>query len=219
MLWAESKSKGLKFFYFFIFGGNSVAISRALLTIEHGDEVTVNVLKCKRGCHTRRYDKDVSRTGVRLESPHMVKFQTDSCLEWGSMIINYERPKTDSCLIEQNWSHPDSKVRLCLCLSHGLLYLPVDIKHASSRPSASNPCIGLVLCAIAPPVQAAQQREKLRCCTTTLCKYCMKKSRLVQQVKADCKRIQASGRATVYIALNFLEEFFFQKGNEKGEFS
>ena len=47
MLWAERKFKGLKFFYFFIFGGNSVAISRALLTIEHGDEVTVNVLNVK----------------------------------------------------------------------------------------------------------------------------------------------------------------------------
>ena len=32
----------------------------------------------------------MSRTGVRLDFPHMVKFQTDSCLEWGSMIICYE---------------------------------------------------------------------------------------------------------------------------------
>ena len=32
----------------------------------------------------------MSRTGVRLELPHMVKFQTDSCLECGSMMICYE---------------------------------------------------------------------------------------------------------------------------------
>ena len=32
----------------------------------------------------------MSRTGVRLEFPHMVKFQTDNCLEYRSMIICYE---------------------------------------------------------------------------------------------------------------------------------
>ena len=41
------------------------------------------------GYHTRRYDKDMSRTGVNLELPQIVKFQTDICLERGRMILYY----------------------------------------------------------------------------------------------------------------------------------
>ena len=46
--------------------------------------------KCKGNYHSRRYDKDISSTGVRLEFPHIVKFQTDSCRDCVSIIICYE---------------------------------------------------------------------------------------------------------------------------------
>ena len=49
------------------FRGKVVFLSPvSLFTIRHGDEVTVNVLNLK-GLSYQRYDKDVSRTGVRLE--------------------------------------------------------------------------------------------------------------------------------------------------------
>ena len=51
-----------------------------------GYKVTVNIVNVK-GYHTRRYDKDVFRTGVHLEFPHMVIFQTDSCPECGGIIV------------------------------------------------------------------------------------------------------------------------------------
>ena len=37
-----------------------------------------------------RYDRDMSETGVRLEFPHKVEFDTDSCLRYGSMILDYD---------------------------------------------------------------------------------------------------------------------------------
>ena len=89
----------------------------------------------------------MSRTGVRLEFPHVVKFQTDSCLKCGSMKIICE-----STLNGQLSNRAELWVILTasldfLCLSHGPMYLPVNIKHASSKPNGSNPCIGLMLCA------------------------------------------------------------------------
>ena len=62
----------------------------SLFSIGHGDKVTVDYGKSEGSYQTRRCDKDMSRTGVRLELPHVVKFQTDSCLQGGSMIICYE---------------------------------------------------------------------------------------------------------------------------------
>ena len=44
----------------------------------------------KSSYHTVGYDKDISRTGVRLEFPHPVKFQTDSCLECRGMRTSFE---------------------------------------------------------------------------------------------------------------------------------
>ena len=62
----------------------------SLLTISNGDKVTVKYRNVKGVIIPGGMIKDVSRTGVRLEFPHMVKFQTDSCLERGSMIICHD---------------------------------------------------------------------------------------------------------------------------------
>ena len=66
---------------------NRVYISCPFFSIGHGDKDAVDMVKGEGSYHTKRYDKDVSRTDVRLEFPQVVKFQTDSCLEWGGMWI------------------------------------------------------------------------------------------------------------------------------------
>ena len=66
----------------FLFEGKMMLFSPVpFSTIGHGDKDTVDMVKGEESYHTMRYDKDMARTGVRLEFPHMVKFQTDSCLE------------------------------------------------------------------------------------------------------------------------------------------
>ena len=57
-------------------------------------------------------------------------------------------PKTDSYIIEQNYRSSwqlDSTVSLSIAWAH---VLAGNCKHTSSRPNASSPWIGLVLCAI-----------------------------------------------------------------------
>ena len=55
----ERKFRWLKFSHFFILGENCAAISSSLFPIGYDKKVRVKCIGCKRGYHTRKYDKDV----------------------------------------------------------------------------------------------------------------------------------------------------------------
>lgn len=88
----------------FYFRGKWGCFLLPLFTTGHGDKGRVDMVKGEGSYHTKRYDKDVSRTGVRLEFPLMVKFRTDSCLTEQNY-ISYMETK----LLLNLTDHPESQ--------------------------------------------------------------------------------------------------------------